>query len=69
VNSKTTGWQYTMSNVRKWDGEGTFAGSRGNDGVAPVPAVRRAGSIRQSTTHCNHSKLAEADIQVEDRDS
>jgi len=25
-----------MSNVRKWDGEGTFAGSRGNDGVAPL---------------------------------
>ena len=29
-----------MSTVRKRVGEGTFAGSRGNDGVAPIPAVR-----------------------------
>ena len=28
--------QYTMSKVRKWDGEGTFAGTRDNDGVAPI---------------------------------
>ena len=27
--------RYTMSKVRKWDGEGTFAGTRDNDGVAP----------------------------------
>jgi hypothetical protein len=31
--------QYTMSKVRKWDGEGTFAGTRDNDGVAPIAAV------------------------------
>jgi hypothetical protein len=26
---------------RKSDGEGTFAGTRGNDEYAPIPAVRR----------------------------
>ena len=29
-----------MSTVRKRDGEGTFAGPRGNGEVAPSPAVR-----------------------------
>jgi hypothetical protein len=33
---KTTDWQYTMSKVRKQYGEGTFPGSRGNDGIAPI---------------------------------
>ena len=31
-----------MSKVCKWDGEETFAGTRGNDGVAPFPAIRSA---------------------------
>jgi len=31
--------QYTTSKVRKWDGEGTFAGTRDNDGVAPIAAI------------------------------
>ena len=30
----------TMSKVRKWDGDRTFAGTRGNDGVAPFTVVR-----------------------------
>jgi len=33
-----------MSKVRKWDGEGTFAGSRGNDGVAPQRSSRQSGA-------------------------
>jgi hypothetical protein len=40
VNSKNTGWHIHDEQDRKWDGEGTFAGSRGNDGVA---AERNAG--------------------------
>jgi len=28
-----------MSKVRKWDGEATFAGTRGKDKVAPKAAV------------------------------
>ena len=36
-----------MSTVRKRDSEGTFAGPRGNGGVAPIPAVRMTtGSTR-----------------------
>jgi len=30
-----------MTKVGKWDGEETFPGARGNDEVAPTPAVRR----------------------------
>jgi hypothetical protein len=29
-----------MTKVGKSDGEGTFAGTRGNDKVAPIPVVR-----------------------------
>jgi len=32
----------TMSKVRKWDGERTFAGTRGNDRVAPSTDLRTA---------------------------
>jgi len=38
-SKKPTGWeyeQYTVRKVRKWDGEGAFAETRGNDGVAPM---------------------------------
>jgi hypothetical protein len=28
-----------MSKVRKWDGEGTFAGTRDNDVDAPKPVI------------------------------
>jgi hypothetical protein len=30
-----------MARVRKTDGEPTFAGTRGNDEVAPIPAIGR----------------------------
>jgi len=49
-----------MSKVRKWDGEGTFAGSRGNDGVATVSAVRSAEIERQGSTPCGHSHWIDA---------
>jgi len=29
-----------MTKVGKSDGKGTFAGTRGNDKVAPIPAIR-----------------------------
>ncbi len=37
---------YENSNykVRKWDGEGTFAGTRDNDGVAPRAVIPRSSS-------------------------
>ena len=38
-----------MTKVGKSDGEGTFAGVRGNDEVAPIPAVRRAEIERQGS--------------------
>jgi hypothetical protein len=41
--------------VCKRDGEGTFAGSRGNDRVAPIPAVRGIEIERQGSTLKNHS--------------
>src|SRR5215472_2432506 len=31
----------TMTKVGKSDGKGTFARTRGNDKVAPIPAIRR----------------------------
>jgi hypothetical protein len=34
--------KYTISKVRKSDGEGIFVGSRGNDGVAPIAVIRMA---------------------------
>jgi hypothetical protein len=37
---QTTGLHRTMAKVCKSDGEGTFAGTRGNGEVAPIPAVR-----------------------------
>jgi hypothetical protein len=40
VNSTNYGWQYTMTKVGKSDGEGTFAGTRGNDKVAPIAVLR-----------------------------
>jgi len=39
-----------MSKVRKWDGEETFAGSRGNGEVAPTPAVRQTTASRLKST-------------------
>jgi hypothetical protein len=43
-----------MSTVRKRHGERTFAGARGNDGVAPIPAIRVAMIGRLKPTHCGH---------------
>jgi len=40
VNSTNHRWQYTMTKVGKSDREGTFAGTAGNDGDAPIPGVR-----------------------------
>jgi hypothetical protein len=41
-----------MSKVRKWDGEGTFAGTRGNDGLRPESAARKGvlGAISSTVT-------------------
>jgi hypothetical protein len=44
-----------MSTVRKRDGEGTFAGSRGNDGVAPIAAVWEAAIELLDATLKTHS--------------
>jgi hypothetical protein len=38
----------TMSKVRKWDGEGTVVGTRGNGEVAPIGAVRRTSRTEES---------------------
>jgi hypothetical protein len=54
VNSKTTGWQYTMSNVRKWDGQGTFAGSRGNDEVAPISGHSQSHQVARFDAQSDH---------------
>jgi hypothetical protein len=35
-------WQRTMTKVGKSDREGTFAGTRGNDKVAPIPVLDSA---------------------------
>jgi hypothetical protein len=40
LTSANTDFACTMTKVGKSDGEGTFAGMRGNDEVAPIPAVR-----------------------------
>ena len=42
VNSITHGWQCVMTTVGKSNGEGTFAGTRGDDKAAPIPAVAGA---------------------------
>jgi hypothetical protein len=39
-----------MTKVGKSDDEGTFAGARGNDEVAPIPAVRAAAIGRLKST-------------------
>jgi hypothetical protein len=53
---KTIGWQYTTSKVRKQDGEGTFAGTRGNDRVAPIPAVRTTAIVPRNSTQSGHRR-------------
>jgi hypothetical protein len=52
---QTTGLHRTMTKVCKSNGEGTFAGTRGNGEVAPIPAVRGTTlEPRKSTlkSHC-----------------
>jgi hypothetical protein len=44
-----------MTKVGKSDGEGTFPRTRGNDKVAPIPAVRRVSRQGVRTTHKSHS--------------
>jgi hypothetical protein len=41
-------------------GEGTFAGTRGNEEDAPIPAVRRASAERVKSTHSGSSAVPEA---------
>jgi hypothetical protein len=50
VNSTNHGWQCTMTKVGKSDGEGTFAGTRGNDKVAPFPVIRVAAAEPRIST-------------------
>jgi hypothetical protein len=47
---QTTGLHRTMTKVCKSNGEGTFAGTRGNGEVAPIPAVRRMTIVGSSRT-------------------
>jgi hypothetical protein len=54
VDSNTTGWNYDEQGPQR-DGEGTFAGMRGNDGVAPIPAVRGATIEPLESTLKSHS--------------
>jgi hypothetical protein len=51
---KTIGWQYTTSKVRKQDGEGTFAGTHGNDRVAPTAVVRGTAIGPPESTQLRH---------------
>jgi hypothetical protein len=44
-----------MTKVGKSDGEGTFPGRRGNDKVAPIPAVRKVGIEQHNATRSRHS--------------
>jgi hypothetical protein len=50
VPDEAGGVPLLMAKVGKSDGEGTFAGPRGNDKVAPRPAVRGAAIERQGST-------------------
>jgi hypothetical protein len=43
-----------MTKVGRSDGEATFAGRRGNDKVAPIPAVRDPKIERQGSTLNSH---------------
>ena len=47
---QTTGLHRTMTKVCKSNGEGTFAGTRGNGEVAPILAVRRMTIVSSSRT-------------------
>jgi len=47
-----------MARVRKPDGEQTFAGSRGNDEVAPFPAIHRASMEPPSETFLAAQRIA-----------
>jgi hypothetical protein len=53
VDSNTTGWNYDEQGPQR-DGEGTFAGMRGNDGVAPIPAVRGIAIESREATQLRH---------------
>ena len=46
------------------DGEETFAGTRGNDEDAPIPAVRRVESNGRGKTHFGHSPFADLRLGV-----
>jgi hypothetical protein len=51
MNLTNHGWQRTMTKVGKSDGEGTFAGTRGNGIVAPKPARRWTAIEPRESTH------------------
>jgi hypothetical protein len=49
----TTHWRGHEGRLR--DGEGTYAGMRGNDGIAPIAAVRRTTIEPPESTHSGRS--------------
>src|SRR5207237_3069196 len=54
LTSANTDFACTMTKVGKSDGEGTFAGMRGNDEVAPIPAIRASGREPSNSTQRGH---------------
>ena len=50
VNSTNPGQQCSMTKVGKSDGEGTSAGVRGNDQVAPIAVVRQVATEARGST-------------------
>jgi len=55
VTQQTTVGKCAMTKVGKSDGEGTLAGTRGNDKVAPIPDLRRDPLIRQDCADTRRS--------------
>jgi hypothetical protein len=53
-----------MTKVGRSDGEATFAGTRGNDKVAPKPAVRLSWVERVKPTHSGHSVSHASGLEV-----
>ena len=58
------GLRYTVTKVGEPDSEATFAGTRGNDEDAPIPAVRRVESNGRGKTHFGHSPFADLRLGV-----
>jgi hypothetical protein len=56
VTSKNPVLQCTMTKVGQSDGKGTFAGTRGNDEVAPIAATRPTDYTAGSDPHTSFKR-------------